>query len=104
MKPGTSFFWRLYQLFFCFTLLVYAFSYFAFTGHWAVGFLMMSLPILPIVHAILLVFFAPLSIAKSLAVSLSIITEFSILGKNMENATFDATFGNNPQRDFSDEL
>jgi endonuclease/exonuclease/phosphatase family metal-dependent hydrolase len=56
MKPRTSFFWRLYQLFFCFTLLVYAFSYFAFTGYWAVGFLMMSLPILPIVHAILLVF------------------------------------------------
>ncbi len=50
MKSKTPFFWRIYQLFFCYTLLVYGLSYFAFSGHWLVGFIMMSLPLVLMVH------------------------------------------------------
>lgn len=39
-----------------------------------------------------------------MVINLSIITQFPILGKNMENASFEATFENTPQRDISDEL
>jgi endonuclease/exonuclease/phosphatase (EEP) superfamily protein YafD len=56
LKSKTTFFWRLHQLFFCFTLLVYGLTYFAFTGYWVVGFLMMSLPVLLIIHLIFCAF------------------------------------------------
>jgi endonuclease/exonuclease/phosphatase (EEP) superfamily protein YafD len=45
----------LYRLFFAFTLLVYALTFFAFSGHWAAGFLMMSLPALVAIHALFFV-------------------------------------------------
>lgn len=48
----------LYQLFFVVTVVVYALTYFAMSGHWVAGFLMMSLPILMLIH--LLIFIASL--------------------------------------------
>ncbi|AEI51651.1 Endonuclease/exonuclease/phosphatase [Runella slithyformis DSM 19594] len=53
MKSKTPLFWRIQQLFFCFTLLSYTLTYFAFTGHWLAGFIMMSLPLLLILHTLL---------------------------------------------------
>jgi len=66
MKSKTSFFWRIHQLFFCFTLLVYTLTYFAWTGHWVAGFLMMSLPILLIGHLFLCVFWLTYQPRKSI--------------------------------------
>lgn len=53
MKSKTPLFWRIQQLFFCFTILSYTLTYFAFTGHWLAGFIMMSLPLLLICHSVL---------------------------------------------------
>lgn len=53
MKSKTPLFWRIQQLFFCFTLISYTLTYFAFTGHWLAGFIMMSLPLLLIFHILL---------------------------------------------------
>lgn len=76
MKFGTSFFWLLHQLFFCFTLLVYTLSYFAFTGYWLVSFLVMCLPVLLIVHAILLVFLLFIKSRKVWLSALALILSF----------------------------
>lgn len=68
MKSTTSFFWRLHQVFFIYTLLVYGLAFFTFTGHWIAGFLMMSLPVLLLIHLVFFVFFA---LRKSSKIALS---------------------------------
>ncbi|NBB22049.1 endonuclease/exonuclease/phosphatase [Runella sp. CRIBMP] len=56
MKSKTPLFWRIQQLFFCFTLLSYTLTYSAITGHWLAGFIMMSLPLLLVIHIVLVGF------------------------------------------------
>lgn len=56
MKSKTPLFWRIQQLFFCFTLLSYTLTYSAITGHWLAGFIMMSLPLLLVFHIVLVGF------------------------------------------------
>lgn len=68
MKSTSSLIWRLHQLFFIFTLLVYVLSYFTLSGHWIAGFLMMSLPILLVIHLVFFVYFA---LRKSSKITLS---------------------------------
>ena len=76
MKPKTTFFWRLHQLFFCFTLLVYGLSYFAFSGHWVFGFMMMSLPVLLIIHLIICVFWLFVSPIKARLSAVALLLSF----------------------------
>jgi endonuclease/exonuclease/phosphatase family metal-dependent hydrolase len=52
-RTRPSFFWRLHQLFFGFTLLVLALSYWTLSGHWLAGFLMLTLPVLLLIHVLL---------------------------------------------------
>lgn len=76
MKSKTSFFWRLHQLLFCFTLLIYALTYFAWTGHWFASFLMMSFPILLITHLILCIFWLIYQPQKAILSFLSLLLSF----------------------------
>jgi endonuclease/exonuclease/phosphatase family metal-dependent hydrolase len=77
LKSKTTFFWRLHQLFFCFTLLVYGLTYFAFTGHWVIGFLMMSLPVLLVIHLILCTFWLLFKPRKASLSALALLLSFS---------------------------
>lgn len=76
LKSKTTFFWRLHQLFFCFTLLVYGFTYFVITGYWVVGFLMMSLPVLLLIHLILCVFWLCFKPQKAVLSGLALLLSF----------------------------
>ena len=49
-KQPTGFWQRLHQLFFCYTLLVYALVYWTPTAHLLAGFVMLSLPIVLLLH------------------------------------------------------
>ncbi|MEZ4904689.1 MAG: endonuclease/exonuclease/phosphatase family protein [Spirosomataceae bacterium] len=76
MKSKTSFFWRIHQLFFCFTLSIYVLTYFAFTGHWVAGFLMMSLPVVVVIHLLLCIFWFIYWPQKSLLSACALLLSF----------------------------
>ncbi|WP_428663657.1 endonuclease/exonuclease/phosphatase family protein [Runella sp.] len=76
MKSKTPLFWRIQQLFFCFTLISYTLTYFAFTGHWIAGFIMMSLPLLLILHILLFGFWLVIRPKKAWLSGLALLLSF----------------------------
>ena len=65
MKGLKGFFWFLFKCFAAYTLLVYAFTYWVPTPHWAAGFLMMSLPVAVLINIIFVIIFLLVDAKKS---------------------------------------
>lgn len=76
MKFKTSFFTRLYQLFLGYTLLVYALVYFAFSGHWIVGFLMITFPVVLLIHFLFCLFWLFFKPRNALLPALGVLLSF----------------------------
>ena len=55
MRLLTGLLWFLYKIVVLYTLVVYALAYWTLSSHWVAGFMMMSLPILILVHLVYLV-------------------------------------------------
>lgn len=56
MRLLTGFLWFWYKIIILYTLVVYALTYWTPSSHWALGFMMMSFPVLILVHLAFLVF------------------------------------------------
>lgn len=88
MKSTTSFFWQFHLLFFCFTLLAFGVSYFAFSGHWVAGFLMMGVPVCMFIHLIFCVFWLFYKPRKVWLSALALLLSFPFWSRTWQLPTF----------------
>ena len=80
-------FWqRLHQLFFAYTLLTYGLTYWTPTGHWAAGFMMLSLPVIVIVHACFFVWFLSFNRSKIWLSAIALLLSFPFWARTYGSA------------------
>ncbi|TDB67856.1 endonuclease/exonuclease/phosphatase family protein [Arundinibacter roseus] len=84
MRLFSSFLWLVYKLIIVYTLLVFALSYWTLSAHWLAGFLMLSLPILLIIHGFFLVFWALVSPKRVLTSLVMIGLAWPFLGRTFQ--------------------
>ena len=71
MRFVTGMLWFLYKIVVLYTIIVFGLTYWTFTSHWIAGFMMLSLPLLLVIHFLFLgiwVVVAPKRVATSIIV------------------------------------
>lgn len=81
MRFVTDFLWFLYKILVLYTILVFGLTYWTVSSHWIVGFLMLSLPVLLIIHSLFLVIWAVLSPKRILTTLVILALAFPFLNR-----------------------
>lgn len=79
MRLLTGFLWFLYKIFILYTLVVYALTYWTPSSHWLLGFMMISLPVLIVVHLVFMVFWLFLSPRRAFVILLVLLAGWPFL-------------------------
>ncbi len=92
MRLLTGFLWFLYKIVVLYTLIVYALTFWTLSSHWIAGFMMLSLPILVIVHLAFLVLWLLVMPKRAMVPLLVLLAGFPFLERTFQlGASLDET-------------
>lgn len=104
MRLLSGLFWFLYKITVFYTLLVYALTYWTPSHHWLAGFVMMSLPVMLVLHLVFLVIWAVVSPKRLLTTLFVLALGYPFLARTLQFAPPSAQASLPPEREGSPSL
>jgi len=106
--PPAGIFWQLHQLLFAYTLLAFAVCYFVPTDHWIAGFMMLSVPVLMLLHLLFFCWFLFFNRSRAWLSGVALLLSFPfwartspILRTFFQNSANQANFESKPGNTFT---
>jgi endonuclease/exonuclease/phosphatase family metal-dependent hydrolase len=87
MRLLTGFLWFCYKILVLYTLLVYALTYWTLSSHWLAGFMMLSLPVLVILHVAFLLLWLLVSPGRAVVPLLVLLAGFPFLKRTFQSGS-----------------
>ncbi|MPR35450.1 endonuclease/exonuclease/phosphatase family protein [Salmonirosea aquatica] len=84
MRLLTGFLWFLYKILVLYTLIVYALTYWTFSSHWIAGFMMMSLPVVVVLHLVFMVLWLAVAPRRAIVTLLVLLAGLPFLARTFQ--------------------